>query len=535
MAGSPGSPPRSVSAFSSPRGPSPEGPGRRGILTVLRPRPLGRRRTGTGGTTGSATFEYVGALSLVLTLLVIVGVAFAGQRPAVESGVRAVVCAVLGGDACGGPGSGGGAPGRAGPVVAGPGGDPGIPAAEDAVPGDGPAADAVGPAADGSGTPDGSGDSGSEDADAGAPESTDIAATTSGPPAPGPWCSGARDCLGRVGGQVGSGLVNFGRGALDEVVGVWNLANNPSQIVDAARYILENPGDAARQMVWDDESADMWRSGNIGGAIGRTAWNVGSWLIPGYNFGKAGGLFGDAGRIARLGGDLGRVVDDVAGLSRRAQEALARGDVTQATDAAAAAQRRVDDLEGRARRSGCLSAGRAESVVVLAAGVGGGAGAPVAVAGPAVLAAGCGDTLGALGEARRHADDAARSARWAQGLDDLGSARRDLGLPPPGRGSPTLSRLDVEGQQPIYGISAHGQDVTLRVNPISRTHAETDALQQLANRGGGQGGRATMYIDHPNGMCAGCGRNGAVRSMARQAGLSEITVVWPGGSRVIVP
>jgi len=46
---------------------------------------------------------------------------------------------------------------------------------------------------------------------------------------------------------------------------------------------------------------------------------------------------------------------------------------------------------------------------------------------------------------------------------------------------------------------------------------------------------ATIYIDHPGGLCGACGRSGAVRSMAGQVGISELTVVWPGGSTVIVP
>jgi hypothetical protein len=122
------------------------------------------------------------------------------------------------------------------------------------------------------------------------------------------------------------------------------------------------------------------------------------------------------------------------------------------------------------------------------------------------------------------------------GLDDLAARRAALGASPAGPGvSPTLSRLDVDGMAPIYGTSGHGQTVTLRVNPISRTHAETDVLQQLSNLGGANGAKATIYIDYPGGLCGACGRSGAVRSMAGQVGISELTVVWPGGSTVIVP
>lgn len=122
------------------------------------------------------------------------------------------------------------------------------------------------------------------------------------------------------------------------------------------------------------------------------------------------------------------------------------------------------------------------------------------------------------------------------GLDDLAARRGALGAAPAGPGvSPTLSRLDVEGMGPLYGTSGHGRPVSLTVNPISRTHAETDVLQQLADVGGAGGGRATLYIDHPGGLCGACGRSGAVGSMARQVGISELSVIWPGGRTVIIP
>jgi len=122
------------------------------------------------------------------------------------------------------------------------------------------------------------------------------------------------------------------------------------------------------------------------------------------------------------------------------------------------------------------------------------------------------------------------------GLDDLTARRAALGADPAGPGvSPTLSRLDVEGMDALYGTSGHGRPVSLTVNPISATHAETDVLQQLADLGGVGGTRATLYVDYPARLCGACGRSGAVASMARQVGISELTVVWPGGQTVIVP
>lgn len=109
------------------------------------------------------------------------------------------------------------------------------------------------------------------------------------------------------------------------------------------------------------------------------------------------------------------------------------------------------------------------------------------------------------------------------GLADLGTIRAELGLE---LGKGTLSRLSI-GDQVFYGINAHGQDVSLVVNPISRTHAETDAFQQ-ALAAGVSGGSGVLTVDRP--LCDACGRNGAVRSMARQLGLDRLTVITPEGN-----
>jgi hypothetical protein len=84
------------------------------------------------------------------------------------------------------------------------------------------------------------------------------------------------------------------------------------------------------------------------------------------------------------------------------------------------------------------------------------------------------------------------------GLKDLMRFREELGMP---KGEGTLARLDVGGRS-FYGISAHGQPVSLTVNPISKLHAETDAFQQAA-RGGVRGGHARMFVDRP--LCGYCG------------------------------
>jgi RHS repeat-associated protein len=120
----------------------------------------------------------------------------------------------------------------------------------------------------------------------------------------------------------------------------------------------------------------------------------------------------------------------------------------------------------------------------------------------------------------------------AGGLADLGRFRSELGLPAAGtEGAGTLSRLDVGGQS-FYGINAHGQKVDLTVNPISRTHAETDAFQQARNAGT-SGGSATLYVDRD--LCRSCGQNGAVESMAKQLSIDNLTIVTPSGTVVIRP
>ena len=117
----------------------------------------------------------------------------------------------------------------------------------------------------------------------------------------------------------------------------------------------------------------------------------------------------------------------------------------------------------------------------------------------------------------------------ADGLAQLAALRSDLGLQRAVEGqSPTLAKLQIADTN-FFGISAHGQDVTLTVNPISATHAEADVFQQ-ASLAKVKADEATLYVDHE--LCLACGRNGAVQSMARQIGLKRLIVVTPNGSVV---
>jgi hypothetical protein len=113
--------------------------------------------------------------------------------------------------------------------------------------------------------------------------------------------------------------------------------------------------------------------------------------------------------------------------------------------------------------------------------------------------------------------------KTAQGLSDLSQLRSQLKMEPD---AGTLARLDIGGRF-FYGISAHGQPVTLSVNAISASHAESDVFQQAANAGI-FGGEATLYVDRN--MCKACGEKGGVRSLARQLGLTKLTVITPDGT-----
>lgn len=71
----------------------------------------------------------------------------------------------------------------------------------------------------------------------------------------------------------------------------------------------------------------------------------------------------------------------------------------------------------------------------------------------------------------------------------------------------------------------------MTVNPISRTHAEADAFQQMLDAGI-KGCKGRLIVDRD--LCRACGRNGGVRGMARQLDLEELEVISPSGSQIII-
>ena len=120
-------------------------------------------------------------------------------------------------------------------------------------------------------------------------------------------------------------------------------------------------------------------------------------------------------------------------------------------------------------------------------------------------------------------------------FQELADYREQLGLPPAGTENDrsTIAKLEIDGVT-FFGINSSSnptqRQITLRVNPISRTHAEADAFQQAFDLGF-RGGRARLTVDRD--LCRACGQNGGVKGMAKQLGLDEIEIISPSGIQTI--
>jgi hypothetical protein len=121
-------------------------------------------------------------------------------------------------------------------------------------------------------------------------------------------------------------------------------------------------------------------------------------------------------------------------------------------------------------------------------------------------------------------------------FQDLVDYRQLLGLPSAGSDNDraTVAKLEIADES-FFGVNSSNnpirRQITLRVNPISRTHAEADAFQQAFDLGY-KGGRARLIVDRD--LCRACGQNGGVKGMAKQLGLEEIEIISPGGRQIIV-
>jgi MafB19-like deaminase len=120
-------------------------------------------------------------------------------------------------------------------------------------------------------------------------------------------------------------------------------------------------------------------------------------------------------------------------------------------------------------------------------------------------------------------------------FQELAEYRQQMGLPLAGSESDrsTVAKLEIDGNG-FFGISSgsnsNRRKITLKVNAVSRTHAEADALQQAFDAGI-RGGRARLIVDRE--LCRACGQNGGVKGMARQLDLEEIEIISPSGRQVI--
>jgi hypothetical protein len=120
-------------------------------------------------------------------------------------------------------------------------------------------------------------------------------------------------------------------------------------------------------------------------------------------------------------------------------------------------------------------------------------------------------------------------------FQELAAYREQLGLPPAGSeiDRDTVAKLEIGGMV-FFGVNSSSnptrRQITLRVNPISRTHAEADAFQQAYDLGI-RGGKARLIVDRD--LCRACGQNGGVRGMAKQLDIEELEIISPSGYQLI--
>ena len=217
-------------------------------------------------------------------------------------------------------------------------------------------------------------------------------------------CTGVFTCAAHGFLDVWSAQWNVQKAIVDDGKGIIDLITHPSSLIDAAGYIKNHPGDAIRQLIWDDESSKLWNKGNYLGAASRTVWNVGSWLIPGGALGKTlskTGKFGKLGKLLDKTGEIGRLARTSRAASKAADKAerlAAKGDYEGARKAAADARRNADEAEKEARKKGCKLA-------------------PAAVLALPSDDGSCGDA----GEAAKKADEAEKAAERAYRSPERGT------------------------------------------------------------------------------------------------------------------
>lgn len=120
-------------------------------------------------------------------------------------------------------------------------------------------------------------------------------------------------------------------------------------------------------------------------------------------------------------------------------------------------------------------------------------------------------------------------------FQELATYREQLSLPPADSETDrdTVAKLEIGGMV-FFGVNSSSnptrRQITLRVNPISRTHAEADAFQQAYDLGI-RSGKARLIVDRD--LCRACGQNGGVKGMAKQLDIEELEIISPSGYQLI--
>lgn len=102
----------------------------------------------------------------------------------------------------------------------------------------------------------------------------------------------------------------------------------------------------------------------------------------------------------------------------------------------------------------------------------------------------------------------------------------------------TLAKLEID-RNSYYGVNKGDQnpktEITLeKVNAITKTHAEADATQKAINGCKiGSAKTAVLWVDRD--PCPSCGKNGGLRSLARNLGVEELIVHPPSGTKTYKP
>jgi hypothetical protein len=119
----------------------------------------------------------------------------------------------------------------------------------------------------------------------------------------------------------------------------------------------------------------------------------------------------------------------------------------------------------------------------------------------------------------------------AQSWKDLADFRARSGLPVAGAPNDrdTAAKIEIGGKS-FFGRNAHKRTIDIKVNSITRTHAEADVFQQLKDAGNTTR-HATLYVDRD--LCPPCGPSGGVGSLMRGAGVEQLTVHSPSGTFTI--